>query len=395
MRFLSFMRSTRSALRLTAVLMLTAVASTAYAQDYYEQMEKSRRWYADRCEEAITRFEGLRANTSIHPEKYCILPSKEAAPQSFALVIATHDEREKIIYTPDGNRLKAKEAKGLVVPDTIYWETINELGRYVTPEKDITLSNPPLPVRTMSKEKNTFVVVKEYDEKVSNLQAYTQMFFKPHKNAVRLSKEFHNRKEDPEGNVYRNEMEYTFKLRDASVMPKMFRGYDNFEASPWVVTDAFLKTHNPLQYSRWKQGEPIKGATADAKRIISSYYGGRKIKDTRWLATLESGERSFYSVQFEHEGKEALAAMVCIAEGDVASTWDFFGEVNEQSIWFVDDEGDFMEHSPEIHGIVATDKGLELYVRLFGGESVQYYVLREVGSVWMEMMVDYWIYVWE
>ena len=54
-----------------------------------------------------------------------------------------------------------------------------------------------------------------------------------------------------------------------------------------------------------------------------------------------------------------------------------------------------MPHAPEIHCMVATDKGLELYVRLFGGESVQYYILREVGSVWLEMNVDYWIYVWD
>ena len=51
-----------------------------------------------------------------------------------------------------------------------------------------------------------------------------------------------------------------------------------------------------------------------------------------------------------------------------------------------------MEHAPEIHCAVATDEGLELYIRLFGGESVQYYILREMGTVWMEMMVDYWIY---
>ena len=83
----------------------------------------------------------------------------------------------------------------------------------------------------------------------------------------------------------------------------------------------------------------------------------------------------------------------------MASTWDFHGTVDpgqeNQSIWFVDDEGDFMSHAPEIHCICTTDEGMELYIRLFGGESVQYYILREMGPVLMEIQVDYWIYVWD
>lgn len=54
-----------------------------------------------------------------------------------------------------------------------------------------------------------------------------------------------------------------------------------------------------------------------------------------------------------------------------------------------------MPHAPEIHCMVATEEGLELYVRLYGGESVQYFILREIGSVLMAIQSDYWIYVWD
>lgn len=181
----------------------------------------------------------------------------------------------------------------------------------------------------------------------------------------------------------------------------MFRGYNNDEALPWIVKNSFFDNHTLLQYNRWKGGEPIKKASAYEKQIISNYYGGRPIKETRWLATLETAERTFYAVQFEHQGSEALAALVCIAEGEVVSTWEFHGTIETspydttQSVWFVDDEGDFMGHAPEIHCMVATDQGLELYVRLFGGESVQYFILREMSSVWMEMQADIWVYVWD
>ena len=164
---------------------------------------------------------------------------------------------------------------------------------------------------------------------------------------------------------------------------------------------SFFNNHTLLQYSRWKEGEPVRKASKEVCRAISNYYGGWPIKDTRWLATTESGERSFYAVQFEIKGRDALAAMVCMDLNEVASVWEFFGKVDPdasdgfQSIWFVDDEGDFMEHAPEIHCIVETDEGMELYVRQYGGESVQYSILREMGKIWMTMLTDFWVYVWD
>ena len=52
-----------------------------------------------------------------------------------------------------------------------------------------------------------------------------------------------------------------------------------------------------------------------------------------------------------------------------------------------------MPHMPEIHCIVETDKGMEFYMRVYGGESVQYYICREVGPVWLCLKNDNWIYV--
>ena len=394
--------NTRQAI-FSVAFFLTALTGTVQAQDqsYYDNMVKDQQWYADRCEKAILRYEGQRRHAGLLPQKYCIMPTKEASPLNFALVISNYDNTEAFMFTPNGDDVKAQKFNANTIADSIFWEDISELGRYRTQEKDLTLREIPMPVRQMDKAKNTFKVVREMDDKpIKNINNYRQMMFKPHKNAVRLANQKKNTKQDEDGTIVRNDTEYTFKLADANIMPKMFRGYDNFEACPWVVTDQFLKTHEPLQYSRWKEGEPIKKASEDVKRLISTYYGGRKIKDTRWIADLMPAERHFYVVQFEVNGTDALAAMVCIAEGEVTSTWEFHGKVEEgyqdgQSIWFVDDEGDFMSHAPEIHAMCSTDEGLELYVRLFGGESVQYYILREVGSVWMTLNIDYWIYVWE
>ena len=382
---------------IAAVAMLTLSADMVHAQDDYDLLIENEKWYADHCSSVIEQFESTRSNASKHPQKYCLLRTQQASPLDFAMVVSTTDKSEMVMLTPNGNTVKAKRVSKSMVPDSVYWESISQLGQRKAHSKDITLRERPLPVRAMNKAKNIFSVVVEAEEKIADIGAYNQMIFKPHQNAVRLSKQERDLQKDEDGTVVTDEMEYTFKLNDPAIVTKMFRGYDDEEACPWVVKSSFFKNHSLLQYSRWKQGEPVKKASRDVCRMISDYYGGREIVDSRWLASIETAERSFYAVQFAITGTEALAAMVCIAEGEVVSSWEFQGTVDGsyesgQSIWFVDDEGNFMEHAPEIHCAVATDEGLELYIRLFGGESVQYYILREMGTVWMEMMVDYWIY---
>lgn len=383
----------------TCLVMFLTITSNTQAQQFFDEETKAQNWYADRCEGAILRFEGTRHDSGKLPQKFCIFPLQQAKPLGYAMVIAPYDESELIMFTPNGNDIKAQRITKDVIPQEIYWTTISNLGRSRSYTIDITLRERPIAIRNVDKASNSFLAVVDGEDRITDIKAYNQMFFKPHRNGVRLVKQHQNKKIDEQGTIIKDEMEYTFKLNNPSVISKMFRGYTDEEACPWVVKSSFFNHHQPLQYSRWKEGEAIKKATSDACRIISSYYGGRKIKDTRWLATIESGERSFYAVQFENQGTDALAAMVCIGEGEVTSVWEFHGKVEPgqegQSIWFVDDEGDFMSHAPEIHGICATDEGMELYIRLFGGESVQYYILRKMGSVWMELLVDYWIYVWD
>ena len=379
---------------------LLTVTTLAHAQEDidYEQLEKATVWFADRAEGMLIRFNGLRSNIGELPQKYCAIPDKTAKSLGFALAVATWDEQRIILFEPDGNDVKGRVITRADIPEQVYWESISKLGIHRTHRSDITLSERPLPVRKMNKAANKFEVVIDTEKDLPEA-GYNQMIFKPHNNAVRLATKHRDLDKDEKGNVVKDEMQYVFQLKNPAIVSKMFRGYKDNEALPWVVRSSFFNNHSILQFSRWKDGEPIKRASTDAKRIISQYYGGRAIKDTRWVATLESGERTFYAVQFEHKGKDALAALVCIGEGEVTSTWEFHGEADTsggvQSIWFVDDEGDFMEHAPEIHCMAATNEGLELYVRLFGGESVQYYILREMEQVWMEVQSDIWVYVWD
>lgn len=364
----------------------------------YEKQGIITTWYADHAESILTRFEGLRHDSGQLPQKCSVFCYPSGQTDDFAFAVSTWDERFVVLYLPNGRDVTAKVVRRNELPNDIYWSSISNLGTHATKSDDITLRERPLPVRNFEKARNVFNVIVEHEDGLK-ASAYNQMIFKPHQNAVRLASSHRDTKKDEQGNIIHDEMSMTFALKEPAIVSKMFRGYDDDEAVPWVVKSSFFNTHTLLQYSRWKEGETVRKASPDTKRIISSYYGGRAIADSRWLASVESAERSFYAVQFQPKGEEALAALVCIAEGEVASTWEFHGTYDPNckycSVWFVDDDGDFMEHAPQIHCVAATDKGLELYVRQFGGESVQYVILREIGSVLMEMQNDTWVYVWE
>lgn len=376
--------------------LLLAVAAARAQGDPYET---AHRWYSDHAEAVLEKFDQLKPNATTHAQKFTLVPNRLSAHGGHDLLISTWDESFMTLITVnDNDQLEGKVTKMDRLPDDCFWEEIDMLSSYITKSLDITGIQRPLPVREVNKKTNKFIVVVEKDNPVEVINDYTQMVFKPHINRVRLADSKHVQHKDGEGYIISDDMRYTFSLADPTALSKMFRGYDNTEMVPWVVKDDFTAGHTLLQFSRWKEGEPERKAGKDALAIISRFYGGRAVTASKWIANLESAERSFYAVQFENKGSDALAAMVCIAEGDVASTWEFHGQIDpnspdgNQSIWFVDDEGDFLAHAPEIQCMAATEQGLVLFVRLFGGESVQYIILRETGETWQCIQRDVFQY---
>lgn len=385
-------------LAIAVMLVATAVCAQAqYGEFDYDKAYDERCLYAEELPQLLTRFEGLRHDTSIMPQKWTMAMLDDG---TYCLVISPFDEREMMIFTGHGESMRGRVVKDhSTFNEGSGWEAIASLGLYNKKTyNDITLSQRPLPITQCDKKKNRFISSIQFEDAPADVSRHTRMMFKPHVNTVKMLKNARDIKKDESGNVLHDKQNYTFALSDSKVIAKMFRGYGDYEMAPWVVTPEFLSTHNVLQFTRWKEGEKAVEASADCKQIIERYYNGRRVVKSRWLASCEVNERSFYAVQFAHEGTNALAAVVCLAEGEVVSTWEFAGDVDpqnpEQSIWFVDDEGDFIPHAPEIQCITASDAGLELYVRLFGGESVNYIVLREIGSVMVEIQYDTEITAW-
>ena len=241
---------------------------------------------------------------------------------------------------------------------------------------DITMRNRPLWVVKQDKTQNRFVVVSE-ETRPNNLSSYNRMIFKPHVGNVRLT-----------GKASRTEQgdyQATFALDNPKLVAKMFRGYNDSEMAPIIVTADFLNTHLPLQFSRWKEGEQKRELTNSRYlNLLKKRYPEWRIQTTQWLASI-GDERDFYLVVFKPTPRQALASLVCFAQGELVSALDHPADIQPEDertedgkpmhVWAVCDYGEYSV--PEIMAFMATDKGLEMYVRQWGSECYGYTIYRE------------------
>ena len=301
------------------------------------------------------------------------------------LVLANYDKSRQVVYSFEQGapvRLKATNSNDDWTPLFYYYSYEN-----INIKNDVTLKFRPLFIDSPQISKNRFTLDNEYwisaNVAKAEVKKYNTLVFKPHVNKIKYvgSKDVGNKS-----------VKYTFALTDAKAAKTMFRGYSDYQATPFAVPDAWLKNHDPLQFSRWLTGEKVKTASRDAQDIIKHFYGGRRILATQWLASCPINERHFYMVLFEREGNTGLVAMVCIAEGEVVSAYNDWQVLNQgeditESGQSYDKELFF--HAPQIMAMVAAPNGLELYVRWNSLEGIHYSILREVDKNWIMIQDDY------
>ena len=252
---------------------------------------------------------------------------------------------------------------------------------------DITLKHRPLPLSDINIARNRFTT----DNETWNTEGvdvgkmkrtYNRIIFKHHVGNAKFVSEKATGKSG----------RFTFALTDAAMSRKMFRGYADTQATPFIVPQAWLNDHNLLNFTRWLTGEKEKSASPDVAKIISDFYGGRRIIATKWLASCSVNERHFYQVLFAPQGGLGLVATVCIAEGEVVSAyndWQPLTDGNKFTESGVDYSKEIFFYAPQIMAMVATPAGLELYVRWNSLEGIHYSIWREIDYQWIQIQDDY------
>ena len=266
--------------------------------------------------------------------------------------------------------LKKNQAPEVYNSETMEWKPFRKMGTYLNASEDITLSQLPV-LAYADYKRNEFTTHAQMMLEATN---YNHIVFKDKMGEASL-------KSGGGGTS-------VYSLNDASAIKKMFRGYKDSELFPIIATDDYLATHEMKSFVRWKYPERVKPMEKERQQVVSEYFGGRAIKNARWLADLESSDRKLYAVEFKPEGNQALAVIACFIGNNLVSTYDQYAVVDKSRgwLWTPGDKGDFMNALPELQGLATTDEGFELYMSQMVGEHRHMIVVREVRSMFIELI---------
>lgn len=266
--------------------------------------------------------------------------------------------------------LKKNEQPPIYNSETLEWTAFRKIGNFLDAQEDITLSQRPV-LAYANYKSNEFTTHAKWMLPAEN---YSHIIFKKQVGDASL------KSDGDAGAVY--------ALNDASAIKTMFRGYKDNELYPIIATDGYLETHNMMPFSRWKYPEKVTPMDREKQQAVSDYFAGRPIKNARWLANLEESDRKLYAVEFKNIGDQALAVIACFIGNRLVSTYDMYAMVDPSRkwLWTPGDKGNFMNALPELQGLATTDEGFELYMSQMVGDKRHMIVLREVSSMFIELI---------
>lgn len=306
------------------------------------------------------------------------------------LVLASYDLKRTTVYSSADEEtsrrpmtLTPEMTEMLRNRDEMYYADIVFLMESIDRDPDDHLNRlAPLFIWDADPDANTFSFATSDEDVISasaGFKAYTKLVFKPHVGDVTFVGPDNSEKEYYDFNL-------VWKLDDPAFAKTEFRGYKNHEAAPILFKDGFQNTINLLNFSRWKSPEPVKAVSQDVKDLISGYYRGEQILGIRYVADCSANERSWYRVMFARRGDTSHYALVCLAEGSVASVWDTYMDLSDfgaspSDVWYGGSLKEFWDYKEvEFMAMWGSPSGLEIAVRWSSMEGIHYSILREYGS---------------
>ena len=266
--------------------------------------------------------------------------------------------------------LKKNETAQVMNSETLQWIPFRKIGNYIDANDDITLSQLPVLTRA-SYNKNEFTTS---GATMLPASSYSHIVFKKQVGDASV-------KSAEQGKA-------VYELNDPNGIKTMFRGYKDNELYPILVTSEYLESHRMMPFSRWKYPERVTPMEREKQQAVSEHYGGMTIKNSRWLANLEESDRKLYAVEFKAQSGLSLAVIACFIGNRLVSTFEQWAVVDKGRnwLWTPGDKGDFMNALPELQGLALTDEGFELYMSQMVGENRHMIVLREVGTMFIELI---------
>lgn len=322
------------------------------------------------------------------------------------LVLASYDLQRTTVYSSareDSSQrpltLTQAMADKLKDQNSVFYQPVAYLFQSLGEDPDDHLARlAPLMVWGVNFEQNLFSIQTDKEDPIvkdeARMRQYTRMVFKPHVGNVTFSGVTIIPDEElAEGSYYNAVLNW--KLDDPAFVQTGFRGYKSWEAAPVLFREGFEQDLNLLNFSRWKAPEPVKAVSDDIKGIITGYYRGETIQDIRYVADCKDNERIWYRVVFRPRERTAHYALVCIAEGSVASVWDEYDDLaafgaGPSDVWYGGSLKEFWGWKGiEFMAMWGSPAGLEIAVRWHSLEGTHYSILREYGAKMQIVSDDY------
>lgn len=189
--------------------------------------------------------------------------------------------------------------------------------------------------------------------------------------------------EDEANNTYRdtyynfdNLSGWLFEMESGKLLENPVDDYDVIWDAPLLVDEQFKAKNVVYALTNTPDGYPVRSDLSKALQTAFEERYGRKILDSWCCAVFgENNEYQFVNVQFKNKGTEALGVSALVKNGEIVAAIEQPAEWNEESVWRVDDGGEFGGIS--IDFATSKDDVLTLYTADSGPEGTLYqtYVL--------------------
>lgn len=189
--------------------------------------------------------------------------------------------------------------------------------------------------------------------------------------------------EDAENNTYRetylnfdNLSGWLFKMQSGKLLEHPVDQFDAVWSAPLLVDAKFKEENTVYALSNYENGRVVRSELPEALTAVFETRYGREIYDGWCNAVFgENNEYQFINIQFENKGTEALGISALLKDGEIVAVIEDPAEWNEESVWRVDDGGEFGGIS--IDFVTVKDGVLTLYTSNSGPEGTYYqnYVL--------------------
>ena len=231
-------------------------------------------------------------------------------------------------------------------------------------------SQPRVPLYVLSDQEGTRFLLFDYEtDQPESLKDYKYILYKGDTYPVTFKG---YQEGDPENNsgrdtysTFANHPGWLFEMQSGKLLTHPQDEFDAIWDAPLLVDEHFKSTTKLLNLT-----SPDTPLSKELQNKIEQQFGWKVLKGVVAYEFGDSEKYQWINVQFKNQGDKALAMVAVVRPDGSLCVKEFPAEWNEQSVWRVDDEGEFYGYG--LNWATEEDGVLTLYTCDQGAEGTNY-----------------------